>query len=166
MPKTAFEIRPVHESEYDVLGDIIVDSYLHDGFLLGPDDPYGDYLRDVGSRVGPADTLVAAEGESVLGGVTVVPPGSVLSELAGTGEAEIRALAVAPAGRGRGVGAALASACVERARAHEAKRVVLSSLPVMKAAHRLYGRLGFERAPELDWEPIPEVLLWGFALEL
>lgn len=166
MPNTAFEIRPVRESEYEALGNIIVDSYLHDGFLLGPDDPYGDYLRDVGSRVGAADTLAAVEGERVLGGVTVVPPGSALSEIAGAGEAEIRALAVAPAGRGRGVGAALAAACVEHARMHEAKRIVLSSLPVMKAAHRVYGRLGFERAPDLDWEPIPDVLLWGFALEL
>ena len=161
-----FEIRPVRESEHGVLGDIIVDAYLNDGFLRGPDDPYAPFLRDVGSRIGGAEVLAAVDGDRVLGGVTLVPPGSPLAELAGPGEAEIRALAVAREGRGRGVGTALATACVERARELESKRVVLCSQQTMKAAHRVYERLGFERAPQLDWEPIPDVLLWGYVLEL
>nr|WP_277605332.1 GNAT family N-acetyltransferase [Glycomyces sp. L485] len=123
-------------------------------------------MRDVGSRVVGAEILVAADSERVMGGVTLVPPGSPLAQLAGPSEAEVRALAVAPAGRGRGLGAALASACVERARELDAKRVVLCSQTTMAAAHRVYRRLGFERAPQLDWEPVPDVLLWGFALDL
>ncbi|WP_035699077.1 GNAT family N-acetyltransferase [Glycomyces tenuis] len=162
-----FAIRPVSEAEHAVLGDMIVSAYLKDGFLRGADDPYAAFLRDVGSRVvGGAEVLVAADGDRVLGGVTLVPPGSPLAELAGAGEAEIRALAVDPAGRTRGVGTALATACVERARRAEAKRVVLCSQREMKAAHRIYERLGFERAPRLDWRPLPDVLLWGYALEL
>lgn len=161
-----FTIRPVRESEHAVLGGVTVDAYLRDGFLHGPDDPYADFLRDVGSRIDGAEVLVAAEGERVLGGVTLVPPGSPLAQLATEREAEIRSLAVDPAGRARGVGTALAAACVERAREAGAKRVVLCSQQEMRAAHRLYGRLGFERAPDLDWRPRPETLLWGFALEL
>ncbi len=34
------------------------------------------------------------------------------------------------------------------------------------AAHAMYGRFGFVRRPELDWEPRPGIALWGFALEL
>jgi ribosomal protein S18 acetylase RimI-like enzyme len=161
-----FAIRPVRDTEHTALGEVTVAAYLQDGFLQGPEDPYADFLRDVGSRAAGAEVLVAAEGGEVLGGVTLVPPGSPLAELAGEHEAEIRSLAVAPAGRGRGLGTALARACVERAREAEAKRVVLCSQQEMRAAHRLYGRLGFERAPELDWRPRPETLLWGFALEL
>ena len=62
-------------------------------------------------------------------------------------------LAVAPAARGRGVGEALATWCVDRARADGCHAVVLSTLPVMHAAHRLYQRLGFVRTPERDWYP-------------
>jgi ribosomal protein S18 acetylase RimI-like enzyme len=90
-----------------------------------------------------------------------------MAQLAGPGEAEIRMLAVDPGAQGRGVGSALAVACVERARTEEGtKRVVLCSQQAMTTAHRLYARLGFERAPELDWYPLPEVLLWGFRLDL
>ena len=57
-------------------------------------------------------------------------------------------LAVAPAAQGRGVGAgAGASSCLDRFREVGATAVVLSSLADMAAAHRMYERLGFERAP-------------------
>jgi hypothetical protein len=36
----------------------------------------------------------------------------------------------------------------------------------MTDAHRLYRSRGFERRPALDWEPFPDVLLWGFSLTL
>jgi hypothetical protein len=36
----------------------------------------------------------------------------------------------------------------------------------MTAAHRLYAALGFVRAPELDWRPIPQVELLGFRFPL
>lgn len=162
----AFEIRPVGEHEHTALGDLTVDAYLRDGFLQGPDDPYAGFLRDVGSRARNTEVLVAVDGARVLGGVALTPPGSPMSEIAGVGEAEIRSLAVAPAGRMRGVGTALAAACVERARAIGAERVVLCSRQDMKAAHRIYERLGFERAPRLDWRPLPDVLLWGYLLDL
>jgi hypothetical protein len=36
----------------------------------------------------------------------------------------------------------------------------------MTAAHRLYERLGFMRAPERDWKPVPEVRLISYELAL
>lgn len=162
---TDFTIRPVLASEYDVLGEITVHAYVRDGFLRGPRDPYAEYLRDVASRAEAGEVLVAVAGSGLLGGVALVPPGSPAAELAGPADAEIRALAVAPDARGRGVGTALAGACVERARARGGARVVLCSQRQMLAAHRIYERLGFQRAPELDWRPLPEVTLWGYTLD-
>lgn len=163
---TAFEIRPIGEGEDTALGNLTVDAYLRDGFLRGSDDPYAGFLRDVGSRMLDAEVLVAVDGERLLGGVTLVPPGSPVAEIAGSCEAEIRSLAVAPAGRMRGIGTALASACIVRARAIGAERIVLCSRQNMKAAHRIYERLGFERAPQLDWSPLPGLLLWSYVLGL
>ena len=75
-------------------------------------------------------------------------------------------LAVAPAGRGRGTGRALVELCERRARAHGASGMVLSSLPDMAAAHRVYGRLGYTRDPSRDWTPAPGVALVAFVKEL
>jgi len=168
---SGFQIRPVLPAEHDALGDVSIRSYLEGGLLLGGlDDPYAPNLRDVALRAASATVLVAVDerqDDALLGGVTLAFHGSPMAQLAGPGEAEIRMLAVDPAAQGRGVGSALAAACVERARAESGtKRMVLCSQQEMRTAHRVYRRLGFERAPELDWYPLPEVLLWGFALDL
>ena len=36
----------------------------------------------------------------------------------------------------------------------------------MADAHRLYTRLGFERVPDRDWEPVPGVSLIAFIKRL
>jgi hypothetical protein len=36
----------------------------------------------------------------------------------------------------------------------------------MTAAHRLYERLGFKRAPERDWTPLPGITLLIYTREL
>ncbi|WP_205323630.1 GNAT family N-acetyltransferase [Glycomyces sp. YM15] len=175
IPSRDFQIRPVSPAEHAALGDVSVRSYLEGGLLLkGLDDPYTPNLRDVALRAASSTVLVAVDehpgedgGHALLGGVTLAFHGSPMAQLAGTGEAEIRMLAVDPAAQGRGVGAALAAACVERSRADTGtKSVVLCALQDLANAHRIYTRLGFERAPDLDWSPIPDVLLWGFRLEL
>jgi ribosomal protein S18 acetylase RimI-like enzyme len=170
--KSGFQIRPVLPAEHAALGEVSVRSYLEGGLLInGLADEYASHLRDVPARAAAATVLVAVDavegGSALLGGVTLAFHGTAMAQLAGPGEAEIRMLAVDPAAQGRGVGSALAAACVERARADPGtKRMVLCSQQAMTTAHRVYGRLGFERAPELDWFPLPDVLLWGFRLDL
>ena len=149
-------IRQAQPGEYEVLGEITAQAYLQDGLLsFGESDWYLAELRDVAKRAAAAEVLVADLGGRPVGGVTYVPSGGLMADLAGPGEAEIRMLAVAPAARGRGAGEALVRACVDRARAAERTGIVLCTQPVMHAAHRIYERAGFVRAPERDWKPIP-----------
>jgi ribosomal protein S18 acetylase RimI-like enzyme len=75
-------------------------------------------------------------------------------------------LGVAPTAQGRGAGEALVLACVTRAREAGQRRIVISTSPRMRAAHALYERLGFRRAPERDWEPVPGTRLWAYLLDL
>ncbi|MFG2511965.1 GNAT family N-acetyltransferase [Streptomyces sp. NPDC048584] len=152
-------IRPVESGEYGELAEITARAYLLDGLLdFGEDDAYLDELRNVAKRAAAAEVLVAVAGGVLLGGVTFVPGPGPMAGMAGPGEAEIRMLAVAHAGRGRGAGEALVRACVDRARATEGcVRVVLSTQSTMRAAHRVYERLGFTRTPERDWNPLPEL---------
>ncbi|MGI5457893.1 GNAT family N-acetyltransferase [Streptomyces sp. CA-249302] len=151
------QIRPADPTEYDALGEITAQAYLQDGLLAfgDEDDWYLGELRDVAKRAAHAEVLVAVSRTELLGGVTFAPASGPMAELARPGEAEIRMLAVAHAARGRGAGEALVRACVDRARAAQCTGVVLSTQHTMHAAHRIYERLGFRRAPGRDWNPIP-----------
>ncbi|MFK4109164.1 GNAT family N-acetyltransferase [Streptomyces sp. NPDC002176] len=153
-------IRPAEPAEYTALGEITAQAYLQDGLLdFGESDAYLGELRDVAGRAAAAEILVAERGGVLLGGVTFVPAGGPMADIAGPGEAEIRMLAVARAGRGQGAGEALVRACVDRARAVEGCRsLVLSTQPTMHAAHRIYEHLGFHRTPHRDWNPLPDLL--------
>ncbi|AWL40507.1 MULTISPECIES: GNAT family N-acetyltransferase [unclassified Streptomyces] len=162
-------IGPVRPAQHTALGDITAEAYLGDGLLdFGTEDPYLAELRAVARRAAEADVLVATDGEGrLLGGVTYVTAGTPWADIAREGEAEMRMLAVTPEARGRGVGEALVRACVDRARATEGlSGLVLSTQTTMRAAHRIYLRLGFTRTPERDWTPIPAVPLLTFRLDL
>ncbi|QKZ18903.1 GNAT family N-acetyltransferase [Streptomyces chartreusis] len=153
-------IRQAEPDEFDALGEITALAYLHDGLLdFGENDEYLGELRDVAKRAAAAEVLVAVADGRLLGGVTFVPSGGPMADIARSGEAEIRMLAVDRAGRGRGAGEALVRACVERARGTEGcVRIVLSTQRTMHGAHRIYERLGFVRTPERDWNPIPQLV--------
>lgn len=157
--------------EYAMLGGITARAYLDDGLLdFADSDAYLAELRDVAKRATSAEVLVAVADEHILGGVTFVPAGGLMADIARAGEAEIRMLAVDRAARGRGAGEALVRACVERARAGEGcVRVVLSTQRAMRSAHRVYERLGFVRVPERDWRPFPgldDIVLLTYQLTL
>lgn len=139
-------------------------------FTLGPQDPYVARLGDATARARDAELWVAVledPGEDrVVGTATWCPQGSVWRELAREGEGEFRMLAVDPAARGAGVGQALVERMLARTAEEGSRAVVISSLPQMRAAHRLYDRTGFVRAPERDWSPTPDVDLITFRKEL
>jgi ribosomal protein S18 acetylase RimI-like enzyme len=161
------QIRRVRDEECDGLGALTVTAYGSlEGLVL--DQGYIEELGDVAGRARRAVVLVAIDDDgTVLGGVTYVPHrGAAYAEHDVDGAASIRMLAVDPAAQGKGVGLALAQACVDRAREGGCDEVVLHSTEWMLAAHGLYDRLGFRRAPELDWQPEPAVALLGYRLSL
>ena len=158
-------LRRATPGDYARGGEITVAAY--DDFTLGPTDPYVVHLRDAATRDRQAELWVATDDEgTLLGCVTLCPPGSPWRELAGDHEGEFRMLAVAPEAQGRGVGEALARLCLDRFRAEGCTAVLLSSLPQMTAAHRVYERLGFERAEDRDHEPVPGVQLIAYSKPL
>lgn len=79
---------------------------------------------------------------------------------------ELRLLAVAPMARGAGVGQALVDECVRRARASGARELGLHTSESLRAAVRMYERMGFERAPEHDFRPEGAELVMAYRLPL
>lgn len=161
---TGLTVRPVRPDEMAELGRITAAAYLGEALTT---EAYVPQLTDVSGRAQSATVLVAmAPDGRLLGGVTLAAPGTPLAELARDDEHEVRMLAVRSDARGTGAGSALMQACRERAAADGAAALVLCSQPVMTAAHRIYGRMGFVRDPARDWTPAPGIDLWCFRLEL
>lgn len=161
----SYQIRMARESEFEAIGDLTVAAYA--SFTQGPGDPYIQRLRDTRTRATQAELWVAVSDGRLLGSVTYTPPGSPWRELsADSDEGEFRMLSVHPDARGLGVGDALVSRCEERSVDDGATSMVLSSLPDMRDAHRLYARRGYQRAPERDWSPVPGTELIAFTKEL
>ena len=155
-------IRRAGVEDLAAVGEVTVAAYA--GFVRGPSDPYIGRLRDAAARAEQAELWLAEDDDTVLGTVTVCPPGSVWREISRPGEGEFRMLAVSPAAQGRGVGETLARFAIDRFSAQGVHAVVVSSLSTMHAAHRLYERLGFLRDAGRDWSPVPGVDLLAYVL--
>ncbi len=117
----------------------------------------------------PAEQIVAEDAGTLVGTVLLYPAGTVAAP-GGTPfrrpGPEARLLAVAPGARGRGIGAALMQECVRRARASGNAVLTLHTTDMMRVARHLYGRMGFVRAPELDFHPAPDLTIQGYRLDL
>lgn len=92
--------------------------------------------------------LLAREGDAAIGCVGLRPFGDA-------GDCEMKRMYVAPAGRGRGTGRRLAEAVIAAARAAGYSRMLLDTLPHLKAARELYATLGFRPIPEYRHNPVP-----------
>ena len=157
-------IRDALPAEYPAVGELVVDVYRS---IIPGLDEYADELRDVAGRIAAGVLVWVAEVDGALAGtVSYVPGLGPYAEFQDQDGAGIRMLAVLPSFQGRGIGQALVRACLERARADGRERVYLDTTRWMESAQRLYQRIGFVRAPELDWAPVPEVKLFAYVYEL
>lgn len=131
---------------------------------------YRQNILDTLADPAPAEQIVATLEGDLVGCVLLYPPRR-LEARGGAAEIEmpwpeVRLLAVAPAARGRGVGVSLMNECERRARRAGARALTLHTTDLMRAAVRLYQRLGYVRAPDLDFSPAPGVTINGYRLDL
>ncbi|AHH20518.1 putative acetyltransferase [Nocardia nova SH22a] len=147
---TRVHIRPVLAAEFDAVAQLTVQTYVGEGHVQ-PDSPYVDQLADTENRANAAEVLVAVRDSELLGSLTIARPGTPYADIARAGELEFRMLAVAGRARGAGVGTALVRAVLDTARDEGFAAVVLTTMPDMLAARRIYERLGFVHIPERDW---------------
>lgn len=137
-----------------------------------PPEIFEEYRRNILDTLdpnGPAECIVAEQDGMMGGSVLLFPAGVAVQTPAGLVRLEwpeVRLLAVVPSTRGQGVGEALMQECMRRARQSGAMALTLHTHEIMQAAMRLYERMGFERAPELDFRPAKDVLVKGFRLNL
>lgn len=161
---TTVSIGPATPADFDRIAELTVGVYTAED-LVSPG--YVPQLADVAGRAGRADLLVARDDAGrVVGSVALVLSGDFGEVTESDDEAAFRMLAVDGDARGQGIGEALVRACLDRAREAGKRRMVLSTGAEMRAAHRLYERLGFTRLPARDWSPVPGIDLRVYSLGL
>lgn len=161
-------VRLARADELDAVGALTVRAYREFGYFDDGVAPgYATELADAHSRFANAELLVAVDADDrLLGTVTIALPGTEYAEVSHEGELEFRMLAVDPDAGRRGVGGALIQASIDRARSLGLSRVVLCSQDRMTSVHQIYEHRGFRRLPERDWDPLPDVHLVGFGIDL
>jgi GNAT superfamily N-acetyltransferase len=165
--RPSVRVQPIAQHQYRELADLTVAAYR--ALLDTPLSPgYEAVLRDVAARDRDAAVLVAIDDDgTLLGGVTYVPePDNPYAEFDGGDQAGFRMLAVRPHLQGRGAGTALVEACIDRARRDGKRELTLYTTNGMVAAHRLYERFGFRRAPEFDMMVEDQLQLLSYVLTL
>lgn len=170
-------VREATKEDFDEIARLTVAAYRALDTWVG--DDYAVHLADVASRAEAENTFVlvaeddfpaaAAAAAAIVAGDrdegaarTTQPRilGSVTLTLGCgpffewnhgiDGDCGFRMLAVDPEVQGRGTGPRLVAECLDRARAAGCRRMIIGSTEWMTTAHRIYARLGFRRAPELD----------------
>jgi len=150
-PLATVTVRPATTDEAEAIGALTEEVY-RDGGFLDDDEAYVTQLLDGAGRVRDALVLVADLDGSVVASVTLAEPGTPWSEISQPDELEVRMLAVAERARRQGIADRLMDEAEDHARRRGLAAVVLSTEPVMEAAHQLYERRGYVRQPERDWD--------------
>lgn len=151
-------VRPVEPTDYRAAGDLVVEAYVTGG-ILSDDRGYDEVLRDVAGRSEQATVLVAILDGEVVGTGTIALASSEHAEIARELEAEFRYFGVRTDMWGRGIGTALVAACEMSAAESGATSIVMSVISHNTAALTMYGACGYNRVPERDWSPFPDVPL-------
>ncbi|MFF0607395.1 GNAT family N-acetyltransferase [Nocardia tengchongensis] len=144
------QIRDAEAADFAAIGDLTVEVYVGEGHV-NPESPYVAELADTATRAASAEILVAVRGDELLGSLTMARPGTAFADIARPGELEFRMLAVSKRARGLGIGRALLERVVDTARAEGFDAVVLTTMPTMQDARRMYDRFGFAQVPERGW---------------
>jgi GNAT superfamily N-acetyltransferase len=171
MSSREVHVRDARPSDREAIVAVTLSAYQE--YALSLPHAWEGYKRNILATLAlpdAAEQIVAEKFGQLVGSVLLYPARTFVTQPGGSSSTlawpEVRLLAVAPAARGQGVGAALMSECVARGRRAGATALTLHTTDVMRAAMRLYERLGFHRASELDLEPAPGVVAKGYRLEL
>ncbi|MCQ6277149.1 GNAT family N-acetyltransferase [Bacillus sp. V3B] len=164
-------IRDAVESEFQNIRELRVNAYSEHAQKISSD--HWEVLKqtvssDVDMQPG-VERLVAELDGRIVGSIALFPAKTnaydgLVDELE---HPEIRMLAVAPEARGNGVAAALITECIRRAEAKGFASIGLHTADFMESAIKLYGRLGFERLPQFDFEPANDgIIVKAFRLSI
>jgi GNAT superfamily N-acetyltransferase len=147
-------VRDAVPADYPAIRDVVAAAYRQYADLIAP-DVFARYLADLldlDRHARRGRLFVAEAAARVRGFAAFYPDASVQGFGLPTGWASGRALAVHPAARGYGVARALLATAERLARDRGAPVFAFHTASFMAGAIALYERLGYQRAPEFDFD--------------
>lgn len=174
MKQPNITIRKAKLEEFEKVGAILVDVYsLLEGFPNKEVHPtYYEYLQNVGplSMEQPIELIVAvSETDKILGcvvfyhDVKYYNSGGIVTQQKNC--CGFRLLAVTPKARGLGIGKNLTNYCIDKAKSSTSEYLIIHTTNAMKIAWKMYDRMGFKRAQDLDFS-VGELEVFGFRFSL
>ncbi len=162
----ALNLRDARPNEIEEVSQLLVLAYQQYQKFLSPErwDWYRSNIVDVKGRMADSDLIVAEMKNKIVGTVTLYTHGP--DQGWPEGWAGIRLLAVHPDYRGHGIGRALMEECLSRCRISGKQTIGLHTTELMEVARAMYERMGFRRAPEFDFHPDPESVVFAYRLDL
>jgi predicted N-acetyltransferase YhbS len=168
--KNELKIRDARREDRDVAREMTLSAFQQYAAVMPPPrwEGYRENILATLTNAAPAQQIVAEKEGIIVGSVLLYPPGTAFSapEEVHLACPEVRLLAVAPEARGQGIGTALMKECLRRARLLGAVCLNLHTTDMMQVAMRMYERMGFVRAPELDFHPDPSVTVKAYRFQL
>ncbi len=161
-------VRDARPGDLDALSALIRDSYEEYRGSI-PEwvwQSYAQDITDVAHRLEAGEVIVAEMQGRLVGTISFYPDGRRSDEGWPEGWASLRVLAVHPDCRGLGVGRRLMEECFRRCREKGIPTVGLHTSKLMAIAREMYRRMGFQRVPQFDFHPAPEVVVEAYRLDL
>ena len=168
--KNQLKIRDARGRDRDAARKVTLSAFRQYAAVMPPPrwEGYRENILTTLADPAPAQHLVAEKEGAILGSVLMYPPGTAFStpDEGPLACPEVRLLAVAPGARGQGIGTALMKECIRRARRLGSACLNLHTTDMMQGAMRMYERMGFVRAPDLDFHPDPSITVKAYRLDL
>jgi len=174
MMEKEYLVRNAKPEEFKEIGELMVAVYSQlEGFPKEDEQPkYYDMLANIGNLTKNPGTklLVAVTKEGELTGAVVYFSDMKYYGSGGTATKEknasgFRLLAVDPSLRGKGIGKILTIECINKARHHKNRQIVIHTTEAMQIAWKMYEKLGFKRSEDLDFMQ-EELPVFGFRLKI
>ena len=163
-------LRDARESDRDAIQAVTLAAYeQYAAPMNGAWKFYRANILETLANVKTVEQIVAETSSGIVGTVLLYPRGTQVYTPNGKSinltDPEIRLLAVTPRARGQGIGQQLMQECFRRARQSGAKAITLHTTDMMSTAMRMYERMGFVRAPELDFHPGEDITIKGYRFD-
>lgn len=164
----AITIRDARPDEREAMLAMTLSAYQQYATIMPHWEHYRQMQRTLLTTDTVAERIVAERAGRLIGGVLLFPAEANVYTADGANAdwPELRMLAVAPEARGLGLGKLLLNECIRRARAAGHAYLGLHTEDAMAVAKGMYERAGFQRMPELDFKPTPDILVKGYRLSL
>ena len=155
-------LRDANAADRQAAIELTIAAYAQYAHYMPPEgwDMYRENIVATLEARGAGEHIVAVQSDALVGSAVLIFPETQNT----TDVPEMRLLAVAPAARGQGLGHLLTNECIRRVRAAGFPSITLHTHEIMRVAMQMYERMGFVRAPELDFSPPGGSAVKGYRL--